>query len=60
MLASEFMDTRFHALNPQQTIAEAVSAFQQASAREKKKIFGMMVTDDDDRLMALFASQKDV
>jgi len=44
MLASEFMDTRFHVLNPQQTIAEAVSAFQKASAREKKKIFGLMVT----------------
>ena len=55
MLASAFMDTRFHVLNPQQTIAEAVSAFQKASERKKKKIFGMMVTDDDDRLVGMLS-----
>ena len=55
MLASDFMDTRFNVLHPQQTIAEAVSAFQEASAGEKKKIFGMMVTDDDDRLVDMLS-----
>ena len=55
MLASDFMDTRFHVLHPQQTIAEAVSAFQEASEGEKKKIFGMMVTDDDDRLVGMLS-----
>jgi CBS domain-containing protein len=47
MFASDFMDTRFHALHPQQSIAEAISAFQTASQSEGKKIFGMMVTDHD-------------
>jgi hypothetical protein len=47
MFASDFMDTRFHALHPQQSVAEAVSAFQKASESEGKKIFGMMVTDHD-------------
>ncbi len=28
MFASDFMDTQFHLLHPQQNIAEAVSAFQ--------------------------------
>jgi hypothetical protein len=37
MFASDFMDTRFHALHPQQSIAEAVSAFQKASESEGKK-----------------------
>ena len=49
------MDTRFHVLHPRQTIAEAVSAFEQASEREKKKIFGMMVTDGDDRLVGMLS-----
>ena len=55
MLASDFMDTRFHVLHPQQTIAEAVAAFGEASAREKKKIFGMMVTDNEDRLVGMLS-----
>ena len=55
MFASDFMDTRFHVLHPQQSIAEAVSAFQHASESEKKKIFGMMVTDDNDRLVGMLS-----
>jgi CBS domain-containing protein len=55
MFASDFMDTRFHALHPQQSIAEAVSAFQKASQREGKKIFGMKVTDGDDRLVGILS-----
>jgi CBS domain-containing protein len=55
MFASDFMDTRFHVLHPQQSIADAVSAFQKASESEKKKIFGMMVTDDDDRLIGMLS-----
>ena len=55
MLARDFMDTRFHALHPQQSIAEAVSAFQKASQSEGKKIFGMMVTDDSDQLVGILS-----
>ena len=44
MFARDFMDTQFHLLNPQQSIAEAVRAFQEASKNEGKKVFGMMVT----------------
>ena len=55
MLAKDVMDTRFHVLHPQQTIAEAVSAFEEASAKEKQKIFGMMVTDSDDRLVGMLS-----
>lgn len=54
MFASDFMDTRFHALHPQQNIAEAVSVFQQASQSEKK-IFGMMVTDEKDQLVGILS-----
>ena len=55
MFAKDIMDTRFHALHPQQSIAEAVSAFEAASTSEKKKIFGMMVTDDDDKLVGMLS-----
>ena len=55
MFAKDFMDTHFHTLHPQQNIAEAVSAFQHASQSEEKKIFGMMVTDDDDRLVGMLS-----
>jgi CBS domain-containing protein len=55
MFARDFMDTQFHTLRPQQNIAEAVSAFQKASESEGKKIFGMMVTDDEDRLVGMLS-----
>ena len=55
MFARDFMDTQFHTLHPQQNIAEAVSAFQKASESEEKKIFGMMVTDDQDRLVGMLS-----
>ena len=49
------MDTQIHTLRPQQNIAEAVSAFQKASESEGKKIFGMMVTNDEDRLVGMLS-----
>ena len=55
MFARDFMDTQFHTLHPRQNIAEAFAAFQKASEIEKKKIFGMMVTDDEDRLVGMLS-----
>ena len=55
MFARDFMDTQFHTLHPQQNIAEAFAAFQKASEREKKKVFGMMVTDDAERLVGMLS-----
>ncbi len=55
MFAKEVMDTRFHTLRPRQSIAEAVAAFRAASQKEKKKVFGMMVTDEKDRLVGMLS-----
>jgi predicted transcriptional regulator len=55
MFARDFMDTRFHTLHPQQNIAEAFLAFQAASESEGKKIFGMMVTNDEERLVGILS-----
>jgi CBS domain-containing protein len=55
MRAREIMDTRFHTLRPDQSIAEAVKAFHSASSAEQKKIFGLMVIDEQDRLVGMLS-----
>ena len=55
MFARDVMDTSFHCLKPHQTVAEAVKLFQEASQAEGKKIFGMMVTDERDRLVGMLS-----
>jgi CBS domain-containing protein len=55
MRARDIMDTRFHTLRPDQSIAEAVKTFHDASAAEQKKIFGLMVTDERNRLVGMLS-----
>jgi len=53
--ARDVMDTKFHTLSPRSTIADAVKLFKRASLEEGKKIFGMMVTDDNDELVGMLS-----
>jgi CBS domain-containing protein len=53
--ARDIMDTRFHTLRPDQSIAEAVKMFHTASTEEQKKIFGLMVTDEQNRLVGMLS-----
>lgn len=55
MIARDIMQTKFHMLSPRDTIAEAVKHFQIAIADERKKIFGLMVTDEDDHLVGMLS-----
>jgi CBS domain-containing protein len=55
MIAREIMQTRFHTLSPHETIAEAVKHFQKAATDERKKIFGLMVTDEKDQLVGMLS-----
>ena len=55
MIASDIMQTRFHTLSPENTIAEAVKCFKTAGDAEKKKIFGLMVTDHSDHLVGMLS-----
>lgn len=55
MFAEQVMDTRFHFLHPGQSIVEAVRMFRIAGEKEGKKIFGMMVIDDDDHLVGMLS-----
>ena len=45
-MARDVMDTRFHTLRPQMTVAEAVKIFQRASEESGRRVFGMLVVDD--------------
>ena len=55
MIARDIMQTRFHTLAPGDTIAEAVKYFESAGESEKKKIFGLMVTDEKDHLVGMLS-----
>lgn len=55
MFARDIMSTGFHTLKPSQTIAEAVKMFRAASVAEGKRIFGLMVTDENDRLVGMLS-----
>jgi len=55
MIARDIMQTRFHTLSPDDTIAEAVKYFESAGESEKKKIFGLMVTDHSDHLVGMLS-----
>jgi CBS domain-containing protein len=55
MRARDIMDTSFHVLHPRDDIAAAVKKFKAASRMEGKKVFGMMVVDDDDRLVGMLS-----
>jgi CBS domain-containing protein len=53
--ARDVMDTRYHTLSPQHTIAEAVRLFHEAGRKEGKRIFGMMVTDEAGGLQGMLS-----
>lgn len=55
MYARDIMDTRFHTLHPEMSIAEAVTAFQRATQILGKKVFGMIVIDDADQLVGMLS-----
>jgi CBS domain-containing protein len=53
--ARDVMITRFRTLRPEMNIARAVREFDAASAEAGVPVFGMVVTDDEDRLIGLLA-----
>ncbi len=53
--ASDIMSTTFHALHPNTPITEAIKTFKTATLQEGRKIFGMMVIDDDCHLVGILS-----
>jgi CBS domain-containing protein len=55
LTARDVMTTRVHTLKPEQTVADAVRIFREASEEEGRKVFGMIVTDDANRLIGMLS-----
>ena len=53
--AKDIMATRYFTLRPEDTIIAAVCAFQQATFKIGKRVFGMMVTDGQGNLQGMLS-----
>lgn len=53
--AEDIMYTRFHTLQSHIPISEAVKLFRKAGEEEQRKIFGMMVTDNQGHLIGMLS-----
>ncbi|MBI5569875.1 MAG: CBS domain-containing protein [Desulfomonile tiedjei] len=49
------MTTTFHTLDPEVSIAQAIRLFKSVGEKENRRIFGMMVTDDDELLVGIIS-----
>jgi CBS domain-containing protein len=54
-MARDVMNTRFHTLKPQMTVAEAVHIFERASEESGRRVFGLLVVDDDGNLVGMLS-----
>jgi CBS domain-containing protein len=53
--ARAVMNTRFATLSPDSTIVDAVRMLQSASKEYGRRVFGMMVTDENNRLVGMLS-----
>lgn len=51
--AQNVMVEQFHTLRPETSITVALKQFQTASEEEHRRVFGMLVTDEDGRLIGM-------
>ena len=55
MLARDIMQTEFDTLSPGDTIAAAVRHFKPVDGANRRRVFGLMVTDEDDHLAGMLS-----
>jgi CBS domain-containing protein len=53
--ARHIMSTTFHALHPQTSISAAARQLKEASQRDNRRVFGMMVIDDNGKLVGILS-----
>lgn len=53
--ARDVMNTKFHTLLPDTPISKAVQMFKKAGQEEQRRVFGMMVTDTEGRLVGMIS-----
>lgn len=51
--ARDIMNTGFHSLHPETSLASAINRFKEASADAGRRVFGMMVIDDQANLVGI-------
>jgi CBS domain-containing protein len=54
-MAKDVMEPRFLTINPEMTIGEAVEVFRQATAVTGQRVFGLMVTDSQGKLVGMLS-----
>lgn len=54
-VARDIMTNAFHTLSPDMSVPEAALLFRRASAEQKRRIFGMLVVDDDGKLLGMLS-----
>jgi CBS domain-containing protein len=55
MIARDIMQTEFDTLSPGNTIAEAVKLFKPADGADRRRVFGLMVMDENDHLAGMLS-----
>jgi CBS domain-containing protein len=53
--AKDVMEKKFHTLSPHMTIAEAIERFRRVSEEKQRRVFGMIVKDEADRLIGMLS-----
>lgn len=53
--ARDVMDTRLHTLKPRMTVAEAVTLLQRVGQESGRRVFGMLVVDDEEHLVGMLS-----
>lgn len=53
--ARDIMTSRYHTLRPETPVSDAVRLFKEASREQGRKVFGMMVLDDEDKLVGMLS-----
>ncbi len=55
LTARDIMETRFFTLKPSMPVREALQVFKQAKEATGQTVFGLLVTDDDGRLVGMLS-----
>lgn len=55
LTARHIMSTDFHSLHPDTPVSQALGLFKEASEKEGRRVFGMMVIDDEAKLVGILS-----
>jgi CBS domain-containing protein len=53
--ARDIMDSNFHTLQPAMTVAQTIELFRQVSREKQRRVFGMIVVEEDGKLAGMLS-----